>query len=99
MKWEFKYLVPFGEVSFRNICQFHFGVLFIIDYSYFHCRLNSVCPIKTLKLIVTKLADISNLSMILTRIIHALVYIYSHCTVITHARLHKRLTEISTAHK
>ena len=98
MKWEFEYFIPFGEVSLRYISQFHFRVFFIIDYSNFNCRLDSVSSIETLELIVAKLADVSYLSMILTRIV-ALVYIYSHCTVFIHAWLNERLIEISTSHE
>jgi hypothetical protein len=98
MKWEFKYFIPFGEVTLRYISQFHFRVFFIIDYSNFNSRLDSVSSIETLELIVAKLANVSNLSMILTRIV-ALVYIYSHCTVFIHAWLDERLIEISTSHE
>jgi hypothetical protein len=98
MKWEFEYFIPFGEVTLRYISQFHLRVFFIIDYPNFNCRLYSVSPIKTLELIIAKLADVSNLSMILTRIV-PLVYVYSHCTVFIHTRLDERLVEISASHE
>ncbi len=52
-------------------------------------------PVETPELIITKLTDISNLNMILTRIV-ALVQINSIQPIFIHPRLNKRLIEISS---